>query len=1090
MKTLYLMQTDEMGIYDFSTKGVSTKIAGDVKTSKYRSKITLSRGSLELSRHPSLDSLQVFTIDVQIKPAEIDQRRNILEAQTPGIALYIDPQNRVVGSVNTANGQETVDSGDYKVAVGRTIRIRFTRSERGETTLFIDGRRVGAKTTSGPITPIGENGFKVGVGTDGVSHQFIGDILDLQIRDYVYAALEMAVRKARAEALKAQIATILGRTVVLGYVPDESHARLEPVRDIMKAVGVQKLDDLETLKISTQTVMYPGTVIIAQKKLPQINWGDIATKFVAGNLAVKRELLATHLINANSITTLRKMRIVASRTTTVGPRTIRSLRTQPSNVFEAITKVNNVLTINDGKLIAKLGTPEPASWPTNSAQKVYAYSINTIPVDSAVMIGGTIDLTNTTLIVEPSVSTFYLIADKLVCGPNATVTWRRPGGTTPPRSDDPDLNGTNWSGVHTAGGSRDGLDGGDGSPGGPGIAGANGYNAPSLEIWAKEITKMPTIDLNGEDGIKGGRGQGGGKGGHGADGHVGEKTCFIWCWCSEDPGDGGDGGDGGNGGKGGSGGNGGNSGRVTVGVLEGTIQNTITAGPFTIKNQGGPAGVGGDGGPGGAGGWGGVSGIGEYCHDAVDGHNGAQGQPGSSGSPGSSKGLDNELEFFEFTEDAWNDLLTRPWLSDVTPPYAFPGDTIILRGSKFSSNDTVMLGNVGLSPTVNADESVSVDVPLDIGGGQKTLFVKRTDGTESNRLLLYIKPQLDSFSTLTQGAEITLNGRAFLSGASVLVDGSANPSTSVTANQVKFRMPGTGGAGSSGGTVALQVKNPDGLVSNSRSASIPAILEIPFKFGMHNLPFKNPTDGVPTWSTFEDTFGAAEVWHELLDPVFGHPMLTGAFYLLYEYFLKGKSNGGLATGFCTAMSSFVADKFWTGATDTITIQKPSIHTLLTAIHGKLLSRESLIHFHDQSREEISRVEKTYREIEATFLRGCDRYNAPMLFFIPSGAIWDSGYIDGLGDSHCVFPYKFVYPSPHPGPQLSADMTTTTTDPDTVELYVWDCNEPTSDNCKLVFKRNGNRIDFEYYPNQTTPKFSSQSKITLGMMSNGAYHLAD
>lgn len=65
-----------------------------------------------------------------------------------------------------------------------------------------------------------------------------------------------------------------------------------------------------------------------------------------------------------------------------------------------------------------------------------------------------------------------------------------------------------------------------------------------------------------------------------------------------------------------------------------------------------------------------------------------------------------------------------------------------------------------------------------------------------------------------------------------------------------------------------------------------------------------------------------------------------------------------------------------------------MHKFLTAIHGKLLSRESLLHFHDQSREGVARVERSCREIEATFLRGCDRNNAPLIFFIPAGAIWN------------------------------------------------------------------------------------------------------
>jgi hypothetical protein len=96
-------------------------------------------------------------------------------------------------------------------------------------------------------------------------------------------------------------------------------------------------------------------------------------------------------------------------------------------------------------------------------------------------------------------------------------------------------------------------------------------------------------------------------------------------------------------------------------------------------------------------------------------------------------------------------------------------------------------------------------------------------------------------------------------------------------------MPGTGGSGTSGGSVLLQVRNPDGLVSNSRTATIPHILEIPFNFSQHALSFENFTDGVPDWGTYDDTFGAAEVWHEQLDQSSG-TRCSAAYYFFYSIF--------------------------------------------------------------------------------------------------------------------------------------------------------------------------------------------------------------
>ena len=66
------------------------------------------------------------------------------------------------------------------------------------------------------------------------------------------------------------------------------------------------------------------------------------------------------------------------------------------------------------------------------------------------------------------------------------------------------------------------------------------------------------------------------------------------------------------------------------------------------------------------------SGNSETCTSAKDGHGGAQGQPGGTGASGFSDGSDALVTFFEFTEAAWDDLMTRPWITQVSPPKPFP----------------------------------------------------------------------------------------------------------------------------------------------------------------------------------------------------------------------------------------------------------------------------------------------------------------------------------------------------------------------------------------------------------------------------------
>jgi hypothetical protein len=57
--------------------------------------------------------------------------------------------------------------------------------------------------------------------------------------------------------------------------------------------------------------------------------------------------------------------------------------------------------------------------------------------------------------------------------------------------------------------------------------------------------------------------------------------------------------------------------------------------------------------------------------------------------------------------------------------------------------------------------------------------------------------------------------------------------------------------------------------------------------------------------------------------------------------------------------------------------------------------------------------------------------------------------------------------------LTADGSSTLSDPDGVELFVWDCNNPSSANCKLRFHRDAGKIHFDFFSNSTTAEFKSQ-----------------
>jgi hypothetical protein len=1091
-------------------------------------------GHLEVASSEALAKLASFTAEVEFSVDRIGGPQQVLEGQALPVSLRVERDGTIVAAVQTTQGWESVDSGARKLANQERVAVRIVHDAGNSLRLEVDDRAAGTTQLKGALRRTGSGGLLIGAKSEGKAQPFRGSVGRLRVRDGAVDAIALATRERWAADIAGRLKKHLrfdGR-IYVEPDPDAVDHRFDTIRGILRAAGVQDVSQLATLRIDRRTVVPPNMLLIAPRKVsvPPIDWGAVAGTIATAEVASAVFATAGALPNRNSLAVLRKAAGAAAAgvTANVARAPIEALaETAPRLATEAragsppaalgaiasalrsttglrriaaldrptlreVVRPARGIEIVDPDLLPALESDRPADWPAQSMPIYSLLSLVTIPINTSVIIAGTLDLTNQQLVIEPNVETLYIIAEEIVGAPDAAITWRRPGGSTPAMADDPAKNGRSYSGAHTAEGSRNGLRGGDGLDGAPGIAGANGVDAPNLEIWAKRLTGMPDIDLTGENGIKGGRGQRGGRGGNGARGAGGEWWWFFGVRCWKSPGHGGNGGDGGDGGRGGPGGDGGRGGNVAIGVLEGTLAATVTARAFKIANQGGQPGRGGDGGSGGMGGAGGTHGNDyvdgeEVCGDGVDGTRGAQGQPGAAG-PGGRAGQSGTLSFFEFTEESWNEQLTRPWLYELTPVQAFPGNTLNITGTRFADTDRVVLDTFTLTPTILADETLSVTIPATITGGEKEVYVRRFDGTESNRLRLWIKPQLDAIAAApVPGSTMTLAGKAFLAGASISFDGAAIPATDVTRTSLKFVVPSTGTGDSAERNVSIAVRNPNGLVSNARTITIPRIIDSGFRVDVHGLSFPNFDVGAPSWGTFEDTFGAFEVWHELLDPVFGHPVLTTAFYIFYEHFLKGEGAGGLATGFCTSLSAKVLDEFWTGSTDTFTriSLTDAVRRDLTAIHGRLLSRESLIDFHDQGRNGTANVATSFRRIERNLRDGGDRESCLMLFFVPSGAAWDGGYFDKLGDSHCIVPYRIVYPAGHDGTSIAG-----------VKLYCWDCNHPfsTTDdaalNCRLEFRLTDGEVRFDYFDGGSTARFRSEDGITLATMSNGKYLLSD
>jgi len=510
-----------------------------------------------------------------------------------------------------------------------------------------------------------------------------------------------------------------------------------------------------------------------------------------------------------------------------------------------------------------------------------------------------------------------------------------------------------------------------------------------------------------------------------------------------------------------------------------TIEELITTNKFTPLVGGGGAGRGGDGGDGGKGGEGGRPGPNQECSAASPGDAGAQGQPGADGPDGKAGG-DGSMLVVRVFEESWNEQLTRPWITHLTPTDAFPGTVITVRGLQFADTDKVVVGKGTVTPKVRADGGLDFTLANDISGGTHTVFVRRFSGEESNHLKLAVRPHLDAGqATIAPGVVVALTGQAFVDGASVSLDGELYAANVANRNALTFTTPGISGPVNAERQLGIRVVNPDGRRSNEVTATQPRILENGFKLGVHDYKFANFDDGKPSMKGFEETFGKLEVVHELLDPIFGHPILTAAFFVFYRKYLKGEGKGGLSTGFCTALASTALDRFWTGHDDTFaTVTKPPIHEHLTAVHGRLLSRENLLTMNDQGRLGAANIEPTFRTIEKAFLSGGTRETAPLLFFIPSGEVWDAGYRDKLARSHCVVPIKITYPAGYDGKDLHG-----------VDIQVWDNNVPKNPNCRVELRRSRGKLGFRFISNGDV-KYGTIDGVTIGTQSLGEYLLSD
>lgn len=728
------------------------------------------------------------------------------------------------------------------------------------------------------------------------------------------------------------------------------------------------------------------------------------------------------------------------------------------------------------RLAADLRLVEPLRAPIAGLAPEMGFMPVTWLVNEAVIIASTLDLTQTQLMIDPSVSTLTIIVETLTCGPGAQISFDDSAVWHPqPLPQTTAQAGNSYNQSNHPGGQDNGPSGGpgqDGQAGSPQTIAPPA--APSVDIFALNVTGMPAMHLQGLQGAPGNPGQNGGSGGNGAKGINGTDFAVLGAGvCIKTPGNGGEGGRGGNGGNAGNGGQGGAGGSFMIATTQ-DVWNTLIGQTWNIQPGGGSGGIPGLPGRGGAGGAGGYPGDpspGGACSKANGGANGAPGAAGRPGveGPAGSGGLINPTII---TAEEWYEELTKPWLETLNPSQGPPGTAVTAVGLNIEAGDLVTVNGQNVAATSPAAGQLHFSLPNPLAGGTASVAIRRaSDGLESNAMNFSVQPLIAGSSAnggYTPGDTIQLQGAAFLKNASVHFTPAGQPEQVIVAQNVaadgtslSFLVPGAGAAAvQAAGTATVMVGNPDGQKSNQLSITRLSFVANGFLPDPNGFAFQNFSPGTPDWGTFGDDFGSVEVGLSAL----AAPVLTGAYFAAYMLFL-GKYCTGLCTGFSLAAMKRYLDGE-TRAVDESVNPTPALTREFTVDMGRLLSGQLLATFLEQCANGLPQAQKTLEQIEAAFTNGATRDTMPILFFIPAGLPVSSQWFDNLNASHCIVPYKITRPAGWHGGY------------DGVKLYIYDCNHPKDSSCCLTFQQRGNTLAFSY---SADPTVSSDKGWTLGVL---------
>ena len=342
------------------------------------------------------------------------------------------------------------------------------------------------------------------------------------------------------------------------------------------------------------------------------------------------------------------------------------------------------------------------------------------------------------------------------------------------------------------------------------------------------------------------------------------------------------------------------------------------------------------------------------------------------------------------TAAEWEDELTLPWLQTINPSQGPPGTAVTAVGLNVDAGDTVLVNGQSVAATSPVQRPTALHLADSAGRRHRHDCHsprERRCGEQLDELQRAASyPQQFGGRRLHSGQTITLNGAAFLPNASVHFTPSGQAEQVIVAQSIaadgsslQFTVPPATTATAQGqGAATVMVVNPDGSQSNALQITRLSFVTNGFLPDPNGFAFKNFAPGTPDWGTFTDDFGSVEVPAS----AFAAPVLTGAYFGAYEYFL-----GSACTGLCTGFSTAAMNRFLNGETRTVdeaAAPTPALTREFTVNMGRLLSGQLLSTFLSQCLNGLPQAQTTLEQIEQTFTNGPTRDNMPIIFFIPAG----------------------------------------------------------------------------------------------------------